>query len=270
MLKKTIKNIIYPLIKSPPNFLIIGTQKGGTTSLARYLEEHPQIIPNNSWKEVRYYDVSENYNKGWGWYLGNFAFKWQTKDLLTFDATPNYLYFSNIPELIKKDFPQIKMIVLLRNPVDRAYSGWQMYHSFGNNSYQMLKDITDYRSFSEAIKEELNPALNTAKYPYNYINRGKYVQQLENYYRYFDKDNLLILDFEMLKNNLDLLLNQVCDFLEIEKFSSSQLNKLKEEKHNVGKYQKTDEDKETIEFLIEYFKPFNEKLYELLNYSYNW
>lgn len=270
MNKKVIKNLVYPIVKSPPDFLIIGTQKGGTTSIARYLEQHPQIIPNNSWKEVRYYDLPKNYEQGWGWYLGNFPFKWQKKDLLTFDASPSYLYFPPIPALIKKDLPQIKMIVLLRNPVSRAYSGWRMYHSFEDNIHQKLKDITDYRSFSQAIKEELNPELNTAKYPYDYINRGKYLEQLENYYQYFQKENILILDFEMLKNNLDLLLNKICSFLEIKHFSMEQLSIFKEKKYNVGKHKKCFEDEETLEFLKDYFKPFNQKLYDFLGINYNW
>ena len=270
MNKKVIKNLVYPVIKSPPDFLIIGTQKGGTTSIARYLEQHPQIIRNNSWKEVRYYDLPENYEQGWGWYLGNFPFKWQKKDLLTFDASPSYLHFPHIPALIKKDLPKIKMIVLLRNPVTRAYSGWRMYHSFSNNPHKHMKNITDYRTFAEAIQEELNPEFNTAKYPYDYINRGKYIEQLENYYQYFNRDNILILNFDLFKNDLDSLLNKTCEFLEIQNFSETKIKQFKEEKHNVGKYQKSSEDEETLEFLKHYFKPFNERLYQLLDYNYDW
>ena len=271
MIKKTVKNIINPLINSPPDFLIIGAQKAGTTSIARYLEQHPQIIGNNSWKEVRYYDLPENYSQGWGWYLGNFPFKWQKGNRLTFDASPSYLYFPHIAKQIQEDFSEIKMIVILRNPVKRAYSGWRMYHSFQDNSLEHLSSIADYRGFSEAIEQELNGDLsNQANYPYHYLARGRYVEQLENYFQYFKRDTILVLQFEKLKTDLEIVLNQICDFLDIEHFSSKKFQQLQEEKYNVGKYETSDQDLAVMEKLIDYFQPFNKRLYQLLGCNYNW
>ena len=259
------------MIKSKPDFLIIGAQKAGTTSIARYLEQHPQIIKNNSWKEVRYYDLPENYSQGWGWYLGNFPFKWQKGRRLTFDASPSYLYFPHIAEQIQKDFSEIKMIVLLRNPVQRAYSGWRMYNSFKDNPLPNLSSIADYRNFTEAIEQELSGDLsNPANYPYRYLGRGRYVEQLENYYQYFKADNILVLQFEKLKTDLEKILNQICDFLEIESFSPQKLEELKQEKYNVGKYKASDQDLAMMEKLADYFQPFNQRLYQLVNSDYNW
>lgn len=270
MSKKLIKNIIYPIVKSPPDFLIIGTQKGGTTSIARYLEKHPQIIANNSWKEVHYYDLSENYEQGWGWYLGNFPFKWQKKKCLTFDATPGYFYFSSVPSLIKKDFDKIKMIVVLREPSSRAYSAWQMYRSFKDHPSPQLRERADYRTFVQVIKEELNPELSTVSYPYGYVDRGKYAQLLKNYYQYFDPKDILVLQFELLNKNLVDQLQKICEFLEIAPFSSDLLNKLTTKKYHIGKYIKSAEDQVILEELKEFFKPFNQDLYELLKCDYNW
>jgi hypothetical protein len=164
------------------------------------------------------------------------------------------------------------MIVILRNPVSRAYSAWQMYRSFANNPHEHLKNITDYRTFTEAIQQELNPELNTAKYPYDYINRGKYVEQLENYYQYFGKDSILILNFDSLKNDLDSFLKDTCNFLNIEKFSEIKIKQFKEKKHNQGKYyfEKTAQDEEMLTFLKDYYHTYNQELYDLLGYSYDW
>jgi hypothetical protein len=86
MIKDLIKNVAYPMLKSRPDFLVIGAQKAGTTSLYNYLIQHPKVVGNESWKEIRYFDLHENYNKGLGWYLGNFPSKREKGDRLTFDA----------------------------------------------------------------------------------------------------------------------------------------------------------------------------------------
>jgi hypothetical protein len=272
MIKKLIKSGIYPIFKSQPDFLIIGAQKAGTTALYRYLSQHPQILQNNTWKEIHYFDKSENYAKGFGWYLGHFPSKFKKKRKLTCDATPSYLYFQYVPKLIKQDLGNIQMIAVLRDPVARAYSSWQMHHSFVNNSNEHLKAIADQRSFATAIEQELNPEFNPAKYPYNYIDRGKYVEQLENYYNYFDRESILILNIEQFCDNLESVLNRVCDFLKIENFHQDKIYDFYNQKHNVGKYKysKNPDNEATIELLKAYFEPFNEKLYALLGNRYNW
>jgi len=271
-MKQVVKGLVYPLIKSKPDFLIIGAQKAGTTSLYRYLSQHPQILENNTWKEIRYFDLPENYSQGWGWYLGHFPSKVRKGNKLTCDASPSYLYFKQIPKLIKQDLGNIKMIAVLREPVSRAYSAWQMYHSFADNLNDTLRSIADHRTFAEAIEQELTPEYNTAKYPYDYINRGKYAEQLENYYNYFNPDSILVLNNDDFRQDLGSVLNQVCNFLDIGHLPPETFEKLKQEKYNKGKYQfkKTPADQEKIEFLKSYFTPFNEKLYKLLDKHYNW
>ncbi|MDJ0509689.1 MAG: sulfotransferase domain-containing protein [Crocosphaera sp.] len=272
-MKKLIKDLIYPLVKSSPDFLIIGTQKAGTTSLYNYLVQHPQIIGNKTWKEVRYFDVPEHYQQGWSWYLGCFPSKIERGNRLTFDVSPSYLYFPGVPQRIKEDLGPIKMIAILRNPVDRAYSAWKMYHSFANNALvaENNRKIGDNRPFSQAIDQELNSECEADIYPYDYINRGKYVEQLNNYYQHFDKNNLLIISFEELKQNKRALLNKIVNFLGIQPFPETVFQQLEEKSYNVGKpVEITADHREVLEKLSSYFIPFNEKLYKLLNYSYDW
>jgi DNA-binding transcriptional MerR regulator len=272
MNKQFIKRIVYPVFKSRPDFLIIGAQKAGTTSLYRYLSQHPQIRENNTWKEIHYFDKPENYHQGFGWYLGHFPAKLSKGNKLTCDATPSYLYYKHVPQLIKQDLGSIKMIAVLRNPTDRAYSAWQMHKNFSMASYEGLKKIADERSFSEAIDQELSSDFNSTEDLYNYIDRGKYVNQLKNYYRYFREKDILVLNINSFSTDLEYVLNRVCDFLNIENFSSEKIQNLSKQKHNAGNYKnnKTKADQEKLDFLKEYFAPFNESLYQLLGKRYNW
>ncbi|MEQ8464899.1 MAG: sulfotransferase domain-containing protein [Coleofasciculus sp. E1-EBD-02] len=107
------------------------------------------------------FDNPENYSKGFGWYLGHFPSKLRKGNKLTFEDSPSYLYYEHIPQLIKQDLGNIKMIAILRNPVDRAYSAWQMYHSYSNLPLKHLRDRADTRAFTEAIDQEFNPESNT-------------------------------------------------------------------------------------------------------------
>ena len=274
MIKQLIKDVTYPILKSRPDFLIIGAQKAGTTSLYNYLIQHPRIFDRKSFKEVRYFDRIEHYSKGWSWYLGHFPSKIEKGNQLTGDGSPNYLYYEEVPKLIKKDLRQIKMIAILREPVSRAYSGWRMFHSFEDVPNDHLRRFYDKRTFSAAIKEELEPSFKHEKYPfrYDYIGRGRYVEQLKNYYKYFSKNSILILELSQLQTDPTSTLNTVCNFLEIEHFPLKVLQEITKEKYNIGnyKYSKSNADEEALEFLKSYYMPFNERLYELLGYRYNW
>ncbi|MEB3160252.1 MAG: sulfotransferase domain-containing protein [Synechocystis sp.] len=273
MLKNTIRKIIYPVIKSRPDFLVIGTQKAGTTSLYNYLIQHPQMIKNKSWKEVRYYDLPENYCQGWGWYLSQFPSKREKGSRLTCDTSPSYLYFPHIPPLIKQDLGDIKMIAILREPTSRAYSAWKMYHSFGTNAdvAPINQKIADRRSFPEAIEQELSHQLPENIYPYDYIGRGRYAEQLERYFTIFPRENFLVLESKQLQNSLTETLTQVCEFIGIDPFSEELLGKLSEEKYNVGlRKEPSDDIQATLNQLKDYYRPYNETLYQLLGQRYDW
>jgi DNA-binding transcriptional MerR regulator len=273
MIKQSIKKIVYPLypvIKSKPDFLVIGVQRSATTSLYHYLTQHPQIVVTHKWRETYYFDNPENYSKGFGWYLGHFPSKLRKGNKLTFEDSPSYLYYEHIPQLIKQDLGNIKMIAILRNPVDRAYSAWQMYHSYAGLPLKHLRDRADTRAFAEAINQEFNPESNTANYPYNYIDRGKYIQQLENYYNYFDPNNILVLNFEQFCQDIGLSLASICDFLNIEHFPQSMIQQFQNQKYAAAQYESSPGAQHVLARLQEYFVPFNEKLYQRLGTRYNW
>lgn len=174
-----------------PNFMCLGVTKSGTTSLYDILIQHPEIyIPK--FKEPHFFDITENFKNGVQWYSDNY-FKKANKKIIA-DFTPSYFFDSNAPKRILETLgPSMKFVVLLRNPVDRAYSHY--WHS--------KRDIHEDIRFLEALEIE-----DQRLYEYNkksdylsflrhsYINQGLYSQMLERYLEYFCLDNFLFIHFE--------------------------------------------------------------------------
>ena len=176
---------------SLPNFMCIGAAKSGTTTLYDILKQHHEIfIP--AFKEPHFFDIPENYNNGLEWYEKNY-FRNINKKIIA-DFTPSYFFEKEAPKRIFKDIgSEIKLVVLLRNPVDRAYSHY--LHS--------VRDDHENLSFEESLKQE-NERLE--RYEQNgdylsylrnsYFHQGLYGDMLARYLEYFTLDNFLFIHFE--------------------------------------------------------------------------
>ncbi|OYT33099.1 sulfotransferase [Archaeoglobales archaeon ex4484_92] len=187
-----------------PNFIICGTQKGGTSALYYFLKEHPEIYLSPK-KEVHYFDL--NYQKGLKWYEKHFKGA-SSKYKAIGEASPLYMYLEEVPERIHETLPDAKLIFILRNPVDRAYSHYWHEIRLG---YEWLP-------FEEAIKKEkerLAAGTIFDKQHCSYLDRGKYIKQLKRYRKYFSKDQMLILISEELKNKPENVLKRVFEFLDV-------------------------------------------------------
>jgi len=188
-----------------PNFLVCGTMKGGTTSLYYYLKAHPEIyFPEK--KEIHFFDL--NFNRGIEFYKKYFL-NVKSNHKAVGEVTPAYMYFKNIPELIHEVLPDVKLIFILRNPVDRAYSHyWHAVTKWG----------VEYLSFEQAINAEPERISKGSPYYryYSYLDRGKYVLQLKRFRKYFSKDQMFILITEELKRDPFGSLKQIFNFLEVD------------------------------------------------------
>lgn len=171
-----------------PNFIIPGAQKSGTTALRIYLAQHPEIFMAN--KEIHFFDNDENYKKGIEGYE-KFFDGWKGEKAIG-EKTPNYLYYEKAPERIYKLLPDVKLIFVLRNPVDRAYSHYRHNVRIGQETLSFEKAI---EKEEERIK---NPRL---KKIYSYKDRGKYIIQIKRYAEYFPKSQMLFLLAEDLKDD---------------------------------------------------------------------
>ena len=263
----------------PPTFLIIGAQKCGTTALYTYLSKHPEIIPSEQ-KELHFFDCDNRYARGEIFYHG--LFPAVSPHQLTFDASAGYLMNHKAPARIHAYDPKVKLIALLRNPVDRAYSAWQMYKRryevnrdwffsgwvhFCNNDLNIKKRNEDrIFNFHSYIKEDIASEEEQSVIESPVINHGRYAEQLERYFKFFDKEQIMVIESDMLRTQTKNVLNNIQDFLGIEycDFISGELDPVFE-----GEYTEKMEDR-TRSFLNSYYKPYNEKLFSLLKTHYSW
>lgn len=266
-LKKSIKKFVYPLIKKRPSFIILGAQKAGTTSLFNYLSFHPQLIASKV-KEVHYFDW--NFEKGFSWYLTQFPFMWKSRGKFTYESSPAYFDEEKVPQRIYDALGKIKLIVMLRDPVERTFSAWKMYHSFKDIKNSNLQKKYDQRDFDDAIQEELAVDDFSKAKPFLYIKRGLYINHLQNYERYFGRDNMLILDYRRLQSDPVNLMNEICDFLGIDRIPEKKIQKIIQKKYNKSEHINYGEYKETLKKLKRFYRSYNIKLWTYIGKDLGW
>ncbi len=239
-----------------PNFIIIGVHKGGTTSLYSYLTQHPQIIPPIK-KEMDFW--SWKFNESINWYLSHFPGIPEGKKILTGEASPSYFDHPNAARRIYQFFPKIKLIILLRNPVDRAIS---QYH-------QWLRLNWENRSLEEVIEsdlEKLTKAPEKVDYwrkELNYLARGVYVEFFKEWMSLFPREQFLILKSEDFYGNPEASMQQVLKFLDLPEYQL-----LEYKNYNPGNYSKIDPLMRRS--LSDFFRVHNQRLEEYLGMTFNW
>src|SRR5947208_1771215 len=150
------------LFRADPNFIIIGAQRGGTTSLQAWLGSHDEVVRARG-KELHYFDLY--YERGRGWYREHFPYRFRLHGRLTGEATPSLLYYPPAVERVARDLPKVKLVALLRNPADRAWSHWWLVRSKGEEPLE----------FADAIASEAERLENGGVYEqfrYSYTARG--------------------------------------------------------------------------------------------------
>ena len=193
--------------------LIIGAARSGTTTIYKHLEKHSQIC-FSSIKEIHYFSVDELFLRGNNYYHSFFK-HYQNEKIIS--SADTYLFIDkHAPKRILNYNPKMKFIVMLRNPIDRAFSG---YNYAINNGY-LSADI----SFIESIKNEDNLLKKALKIEEinNLCNayQSKYLEHLNYWFDFFPEKNFLILQTKELRDNLNSLLNKISSFLQIENFNS--------------------------------------------------
>lgn len=264
--KRHIFGITGPL-RSLPDFIIIGTARSGTTSLYNNICQHPCVL-SAAYDELGFFD--SNFHLGMNWYrslfptnLSKWILKRKMKFAITGEDTPFYIWSPAVAKRILKILPDVKLIVLFRNPVDRAYSNYHLGLRAGSENL----------SFEDAIHTELdnlkkftnNSENNIEKYiiPRSYISKGFYADQLKIWLKLFKKEQLFITSTENFESNPQETLNQIFEFLEIPKYQITTPKKYK-----VASYPKMKN--ETRKFLLDFYKKFNNELFELVGKEFAW
>lgn len=188
------------------NFVIGGTQKGGTSALDAFLRQHPQICLPKTRKELHFFD-RESDSTDYKSYHANFDP--QKEHRVIGEASPIYMYWETAPYRIGKYNPQMKWILLLRDPAERAFSHWNMERARGKES----------SGFGEAIAREAErarAALPLQDRVYSYVDRGFYAHQLRRVFNIFGRENCLVLLNEDLRGDHARTLRRVFQFLDVD------------------------------------------------------
>ncbi len=172
----------------------------GTTSLNAYLREHPQISVSQP-KEVHFFD--QNFERGIDWYLQHFPDSDSSRAVG--EATPAYLYFPEVAARIATTLPDVKILLLLRDPVDRAHSHYWHNRSVGREKLD----------FADAIASEPKRLEHSRPYRerYSYLDRGRYGRQLENMLRFVPMERVLVQTFDELTSDPTTVYRRTCQFL---------------------------------------------------------
>ena len=254
-----------------PNYLIIGTPRSASTSLYQYLIQHPCVAPALT-KQLHFFDTY--FQKGIEWYKVCLPYRWskfyrekilRTK-FVTGEATVHYMMHPLAPKRVFEIVPNIKLIVILRNPIDRAYSHYQTEFENKNEnlSFEDAIEQEKFRLDGEFEKLEKNENYVSKDYPHRaYLTSGLYVAQLKRWTKFFNKENFLILQSENFTKNPSNEFNKVLKFLNLPSFDLPEYKKF-----HSRNYKKMDPD--TRKKLIEFYMPFNQQLYELIGQDFHW
>jgi len=222
------------------NIILPGVQRCGTTSLRTYLSRHPALSPPKR-REIEYF--SEHYDKGPQWYriqLGRGHL----------DKSPNYLANPAAPARIARDLPNARIVILLRDPVYRAWSHYRF-------AREILKEK---RPFSQAMHS--GPGRTDGWH--SYLKRGHYAEQLTHWLKHIPREQILIVQSERFFAYTGDVYREIVRFLGLSPFVPKEFRR-----HGTVSTSGT-LDAEALEWLSQYYGPYNEALYDLLEKDLGW
>jgi hypothetical protein len=264
-----------------PDFIIIGAAKSGTTSLYGSLNKHPFVVPCvtksahfGDTKEVRYFDY--NFERGQDWYRSHFPLEQERTEFIrehgrpfiTGEGSPSYLSSLWVPRRIRQLLPNVKLIAVLRNPADRAYSQFQMSRREGEEPLESFEDALaqeEERLRPEIARMSTDPRYNSWDFGcWSYLARSRYAEQLERWLELFRRDQFLFVKAEDLFTEPEAVLDRAHDFLGLPFSRPDEVPRLNTAEHYDTMLPATREQ------LLEYFRPHNERLYDLIGLDFGW
>jgi len=267
------------------DFIISGTQKCGTTALFSFLSQHKKVVGSKG-KELDFFNYQTNYSKGIKYYHSRFnkPLLYGLRKFKFFEASPSYLSDGDVLQTANRIYDynsEIKIISIVRNPVDRAFSAWNMYknryyagrktwwfdwveHRTGKKSEAITRTIEEYDDFLLFIQCELESIKLKRAIECPVLILGNYYLGI-NFFKKVFKDNYLVIKNEELNNNTSNQLNIIIDFLNLPYYN---WEKIKDVKVFKGDYSNRINE-ETLHLLQSYYSNANEELYNLTGINYN-
>jgi hypothetical protein len=250
-----------------PSFFVAGTRKGGTTFLFRLLAAHPQVA-EPLLKELNFF--SRHLRQNIEMYRSFFPIAPSEKagvKVITGESTPHYMYYPHGAAVIAKHFPEARILVTLREPAGRAFSEWRMNSDRGSETL----------SFEEALAREeerlagdwnrciADPSFwSVSLADYSYKRRGLYLEQIQRLHQHFPKENILVLRSSEVWKDTENTLRRVEAFLGLSSWLPDTIVP-----ENVGT-NKAKPAAEAMQSLKEYFRPYDQKLFQYLGWDGDW
>ena len=257
----------YGWVTSPvrplPDFLVLGAQKAGTTALYEYLRRHPQIT-GPSWKEVSFFD--RHWARGESWYRGNFPNLARTRGKHVGEASPSYVFHPLAPQRVQEVVPEARLIVLVRNPVDRALSQYNHEVALGREPlpFEEALDAEEERLRGEDERMAADSRYFSREWwSHTYKARGRYAEQLERWLAVFPREQLLVLPSDDLGSDPARAHAQVLEFLGASPQRLDSYPRVYERQYEPMR-------PETRDRLAAEFEEPNRRLYELLGRDLGW
>ena len=226
-------------IRILPDFIIIGSSKSGTWAIHNYLLQHPDV--DYSARNIHFFEYA--YSNKISWYKSHFPTKLykslvesiHKRKCLMSEHSSTYLHHPLIPQRVKDGIPDVKLIVSLRNPIDRAYSNYHMFVRIGTEKRTFEDAVFSELKRIEIIKENDNFQIKNPNFSNcvesNYLRHGTYVDKLENWLKSFRREQFCIVENKDLSKNPQQVLDKIFEFLNVPHFKLRQ-----EERWNVGEY----------------------------------
>ena len=263
-----------------PSFLIIGAQRAGTTSLFFYLHRHPDVARplagdgSVEWpKELHFFD--EKFSRGLDWYRSFFPLsaarriaRLRGRDMVTGEATPYYLFHPAVPERVEATLPDVRLIALLRDPIERAYSHHQLMYRTGREKLSFEEAVVAETERLADVERRLGetPSGRRAHHHHrhrSYLSRGLYAEQLERWFAHFPPEQLLVLRAEDFAARPTEVYAEVVEFLRLRPWLPKNFRN-----RNLGSYAPIDPALRAR--LEEHFAKPNARLAALLGRDFGW
>jgi sulfotransferase family protein len=220
-------------LRLQPAFIMIGAQRCGTTSLFRALMAHPQVVRPAFHKGVNYFDL--NYYRGMRWYRGHFPIAEIARrrtpgpgDPVAFEASGYYMYHPFATERIARELPGVKLVVMLRDPVERAFSAYKHEYARGYEweTFDRALELEDERLVGEIERMRRDPAYESFPHRHHsYRHRGQYADQLDRVYQRFPRSQVHIIESEALFDQAGPEYQRLLSFLGLQPFEPARFDR---------------------------------------------
>nr|WP_285757934.1 sulfotransferase domain-containing protein [Nocardiopsis ansamitocini] len=238
-----------------PDFLIVGTQRGGTTSLFKALVQHPLVEGPTFRKGVHYFDV--NHHRGPAFYRGHFPTrKSALPPVQVCESSPYYMFHPLAPERIARELPDTKILVALRDPVERAYSAYvhERARGFETETFERALELEPERLAGVEERLAADPCAYSHSHQHHaYLSRGQYVDQLERLEKHVGRDRIHVVESESFFRQPEENFEVIAGFLDLPQHSG-----IRFERHNARP--RSSMDPALRDRLRAHFTPYDERL----------